>query len=211
MGKGFIGTFATVSEWFYFLLVLQLFWLMGLILGGIILGIFPATYACFAVVRKRLQKGDVRINKEFWKVYQAYFLTSQFEGWIWILIGMFIYYDIRILFAYQNIFSFIVGSIFVSILMIYGMITMLILPIHSRYELTVLNRIRLALIIAITFPHISVGLTVGTMIIYFITTKLPIFFMFIGVSSIALLYTYVSIFAFQKVEKTGYIRNIQVS
>lgn len=196
-----MDTFTIVGEWLYFLLILQLFWLMGLILGGVILGIFPATYAMFTVIRKRLLDGDVRINKEFWKSYQSVFLRSQLEGWIWILIGMFIYYDVRLLFAYQNLTGFIIGSLFVSILMIYGLCTMVLLPIHSHYNLTVLNRIRLALMIVITLPHISVGLSVGSIIMYFIITKIPILFMLIGVTLLALLYTYLSSFAFRKVEE----------
>ncbi len=194
-------TFTTAGEWIYFLLILQLFWVIGVILGGVIFGIFPATYAIFAVIRKSLMKGDVRINKEFWKNYQSVFLRSQLEGWVWILVGVFIYYDVRLLFAYQNIAGFIVGSLFVSILIIYGLCTMVLLPIYFHYNLTTLNRIRLALMIVIILPYISVGLSVGSIILYFIATKIPILFMLIGITLTALLYTYLTSFAFHKVKE----------
>lgn len=205
MGKGFVGNLTIVGEWLYFLLMLQLIWFAGLILGGIVLGIFPATYAVFVIVRNRLREGDIKISRRFWKVYKTNFLKRQIGGWIWLLIGILIYYDIRLMFAYYNLFGFVVGSFFISILIIYGLCTMLLLPIYSNYELTILNRIRLALIIAVTFPHISVGLSLFTVAIYIIAIKIPTLVMLIGISLVALIYTYLSSFAFQKIEETGFI------
>lgn len=196
-----MSTFATVGEWLYFLLILQLHWFMGVMLGGIILGVFPATYATFIVVRKQLLQGDVKVNKVFWRTYQSAFLKSQLEGWIWSIIGMFIYYDIRLLFAYQNLVGFVIASLFIAILMIYGLCSMVLLPIYAHFNLTVLNRVRLALMIVITIPHISVGLSVGSIMIYFVAIKIPILFMLIGISLIALLYTYLSSYAFHKVQE----------
>lgn len=199
--NGMMNAFTILGEWLYFFLILQLYWFIGVILGGVILGIFPSTYAAFAVVRKHLLQSDMNINKVFWGNYQAVFLKSQLKGWTWSLIGMFIYYDIRLLFAYQNLVGFVLASLFVTMLMIYGLCSMVLLPIYSHFNLTVLNRVRLALMIVITMPHISVGLTVGTVIVYFIATKTPILFMLIGIGVIALLYTYLSSLAFQKIEE----------
>lgn len=197
------------GEWIYFLLMLQLLWLMGLLVGGVILGFFSATCASFVVARKRLRKEDVRISREFWQAYQTVFFRSQLEGWIWVFIGLFIYYDMRLMFSYQNIFGFIAGSLFVSLLILYGLCTMITLPVYAYYDLTALDRVRLALMIAVTYPHISVCLSLGTVIIYMIAKILPVLFLLIGISAMILFYTYVATFALQKIAKSGFIQSDQ--
>lgn len=200
-----IERFNTISEWVYFFLIVQVLWIIGVMLGGVILGIFPATYAMFAVVRKRIQDGDVSVNREFWKIYKSSFLKVQIQSWIWVLIGVFIYYDVRLLFSYQQVLTTIFAVIFVSVLIVYLLVSMLLIPIYNHYELTAFNRIRLASMIAIMLPYISIGLGVSTIGIYLLVTHLPVLFVFFGISLTAYLYTMMATFAFNKVEEKGFI------
>jgi uncharacterized membrane protein YesL len=203
-----MGRFAVISEWIYLLFVIQMFWLVGAVIGLGLFGIIPSTLAMFAVFRKRLQDGDVDIIKTFWNAYRTMFFKSQLTGLFWILLGLFLYYDIRILFNYQNTFSFIIGAILISVLLIYLLATMILMPMNVHYEMTSSNRVRLSVMIAITMPHISIGLTLSTVLIYFIATYIPILFLLCGISLAAFLYMKCSQNAFIKVEATGYIRNL---
>jgi uncharacterized membrane protein YesL len=203
-----MGRFAVISEWIYLLFVIQMFWLVGAVIGLGLFGIIPSTLAMFAVFRKRLQDGDVDIIKTFWNAYRTMFFKSQLTGLFWILLGLFLYYDIRILFNYQNTFSFIIGAILISVLLIYLLATMILMPMNVHYEMTSSNRVRLSVMIAITMPHISIGLTLSTILVYFIATYIPILFLLCGISLAAFLYMKCSQNAFIEVEATGYIRNL---
>ncbi|QUW23309.1 DUF624 domain-containing protein [Sporosarcina sp. Marseille-Q4063] len=202
-----MGRFTVISEWIYLLFVIQMFWLIGAVIGLGLFGIIPSTLAMFAVFRKRLQDGDVDIIKTFWNTYRTMFFKSQLTGLFWILLGLFLYYDIRILFNYQNTFGFIIGAILISVLLIYLLATMILMPMNVHYEMTSSNRVRLSVMIAITMPHISIGLTLSTILVYFIATYIPILFLLCGISLAAFLYMKCSQNAFTKVEATGYIRN----
>ena len=106
-----MGRFAVISEWIYLLFVIQMFWLVGAVIGLGLFGIIPSTLAMFAVFRKRLQDGDVDIFKTFWNTYRTMFFKSQLTGLFWILLGLFLYYDIRILFNYQNTLPLLLGQL----------------------------------------------------------------------------------------------------
>lgn len=203
-----MGRFAVISEWVYLLFVIQMFWFIGAVIGLGLFGIIPATLSMFAVFRKRLQDGDVDIVRTFWNTYRTTFFKSQLTGLFWIVLGLFLYYDIRILFNYQNTFTFIIGAILISVLVIYLLATMILMPMNAHYEMTSSNRVRLSLMIAITMPHISIGLTLSTILVYFIATYIPILFFLCGISLAAFLYMKCSLKAFTKVEETGYMRNL---
>jgi len=203
-----MGRFSVISEWIYLLLIIQIFWLVGTVIGLGLFGIIPSTLAMFSVFRKRLQDGDVDIIKTFWNTYRTMFFKSQLTGLAWILLGLFLYYDIRILFNYQNTFSFIIGAVLISILLIYLLATMILIPLNVHYEMTNSNRVRLSVMIAITMPHISIGLTLSTILVYFIATYIPILFLLCGISLAAFLYMKCSLKALIRVEETGYITNL---
>lgn len=203
MPSKWMGTFTKVSEWIYFLWILQMCWVLGVLVGGFLFGFFPATYALFYVIEERFRKVDVNTWEKFWATYRTVFIRSQYEGALWVLLGIFIYYDIRLIFSYQHLLSLFIGSLFVSFLILYGMVTMMILPIQARYRLSTLDALRLAFIVSILFPHISLGLTITTVIIGYTAKGLPLLFLLLGMSTIALWYTFMTRFSFSRIEEKG--------
>lgn len=198
--------FTGITEWVYFLLVVQILWLIGVIVGAVVIGLIPSTVAVFALARQRIQGEDVKLNKEFWKFYKENLFKVQLQGYIWVVFGIFLYYDIRLLFSFQQIATSIIAAILVSMLILYLLSSMLILPIKVHYNLSVLNEIRLPLFISVTMPYIAIGLISSTIVLYFIATYIPILFALTGVSLTAILYTKCSFFAFEKLQKTGFLR-----
>lgn len=204
--EGIMDRFMVISQWIYFLFIVQMLWLVGIIIGFLVIGLIPSTLAVFALVRQRLQVGDVNINKEFWRHYKSNLFKAQLQGYLWVLLGLFLYYDIRLLFNYQHIITSIFAAVFVGVLIIYLLSSMLLIPIQVHYNLSMFNRIRLTLLISITMPPIALGLSFSTIILYFIATYIPILFALTGVSLAALCYTKCSFFAFEKLQKTGFLR-----
>ncbi|MFB5662794.1 YesL family protein [Alteribacillus sp. HJP-4] len=205
------GRLAVLTDWIYFLFLIQMMWFAGVLTGGLVLGLIPSTYAVFAVIRKRLQNKDVKFSRCFWQCYKLFFWQLQAPGLVWILIGVFIYYDIRLLLSYQHIAGFITGSVFVSLLLIYILATILLFPISAHYELSTFNKVRLAVLIAITMPNISIVLTAGTLAFYFAVSSFPILLLFFGLSVPALLYTKFAMRAFEKMDDRDFIRNVKES
>ncbi|MCT8139259.1 DUF624 domain-containing protein [Anaerobacillus sp. CMMVII] len=205
MVDGMMSRFTQISEWIYFLFIVQLCWLLGVAIGLGVLGISPATYAVFEVIRKRLQGEENNVGKRFWQHYRKY-LKKQWFSFLWIITGLFLYYDVRLLFSYDHLLTVILGALFVSLLILYLLCSMVIIPIFTHFEMKWPDRIRLALTVVVTQPHISLGLCLSTLGLYLILIYIPIIYFLIGISVTALLYTKLSLFAFKRIEEKGFVR-----
>ncbi|SDM26563.1 YesL family protein [Sediminibacillus halophilus] len=208
MEEGMMGRFSLFCEQVYFLVASQVRGMAGLLAGGIVLGIFPALYATFAVMETRLRHPETETNagNVFWSVYKTSFLKCQLYGYVWLALGLFLYYDIRLLFSYSNVLAFAGACLLVSLLFIYLLSSLLILPIAVRYRLTVLNSVRLSGTIAILIPFVSLALTILTIGCGLVLVYVPLLFLFCGVSFLAAASTKIASYAFRRMEQSGYLR-----
>ncbi len=208
MEEGMMGRFNQFCEQVYFLVAVQLRAMAGLLAGGIVFGLFPALYATFAVMEARLRHPGTEINAGgvFWSVYKASFLKCQLYGYVWLALGLFLYYDIRLLFSYPNVPVFVAACFLVSLLFIYLLSSLLILPIAVRYRLPVLNSVRFSATIAILIPFVSLALTVLIIVCGLVLAYVPLLFLICGISFLAAACTKIASFAFRRMERNGYLR-----
>jgi Predicted integral membrane protein len=85
------------GEWLLRLAVAHLLWIGGTLLGGVVLGIFPATAAMHEVLGGQGSGGnrdDRGIAAAFWYAYRRYFWRSQLLGYALLLSGVVLWGDL---------------------------------------------------------------------------------------------------------------------
>ncbi|OCA85997.1 hypothetical protein A8F94_14220 [Bacillus sp. FJAT-27225] len=178
---GLAGGLYKISYWIPRLFYLNLLWVLSILLGGVVLGVFPSFVAILSISRKWIEEKDVNISRLFWKAYFGDFLKSNVIGWIFIGALYVLYIDFQYI---QNLNSGVI-----SILMYVGLITISILaissliyvfPVIAQHKLKVFQTVKYSCFIGLANPLYS--LTLG-IIIYFgisLLNDLPILILFIG-------------------------------
>ena len=101
------------------------------------MGIFPATNALFAVLRKYLlNKKDVKLASDFYHFYRKDFWKSNALGYVLSLIAMVIWIDFRYFMSMTNLGMSILGNVMLLLLVFSLLSLCVVFPIFSHYELS---------------------------------------------------------------------------
>ena len=78
---GFLRKIYDISAWITRLMYVNLLWILFMLAGLIVMGVFPSTTAMFSVTRKWiLGETDTPVFHTFWKAYKQNFLQSNLVG-----------------------------------------------------------------------------------------------------------------------------------
>lgn len=187
--------------WIMRLVCLNLLWLLFILAGLAVLGFFPATAAMFAVTRKWVMgETDIPIFKTFWKNYKIDFVQTNLIGYGLLLIGAFLYVDLRFSqtaqqFVFQS-FSFI----FIILLFIYFIVLLYIFPVFVHFQFKTFAYIKQSFIIAVGRPIQSIMMFAGCVIVYFILRTIPIIVPFFSGSLMSIVIMWIAFRSFPKEE-----------
>lgn len=119
---------------------LNIYWLIGNIIGGILLGIFPSTFALVSVQRDRVYGKNDALTKSFIHYYKQFFWKANKEGGIFILGLAILVLYLRMSLNIPNHFSvyFVWLSYGLIVSYVLLMIYALILRAHLTHEWKVL-------------------------------------------------------------------------
>ncbi|WP_216776541.1 YesL family protein [Metabacillus halosaccharovorans] len=178
--------YVQLGEWCLNLFLLNCLWFMFSLIGGFFLGIFPATVALFAVLRKlTMEPGEVRIFQLFWKTYKSEFIRGNILGYVWAIIGAALLIDVRVL--HQVEMTFIHQALIIALyllLVLYVFITFYLFPIFVHYNLRFLEYYKYAFILVIGRPIKTILLFASILLIYFLFSLIPGLIPVFGVSFI---------------------------
>ncbi|MDQ0253260.1 putative membrane protein YesL [Evansella vedderi] len=190
-----------LGEWVVRLTYLNLLWILFSVLGLVIFGVFPATSAMFTVIRTWSKKDQVPVFDTFLKEYKKSFFKVNILAGFLLVIGIFIYIDFIFLGSMEGTVFTVLNYILIAIAFVYISILFYIFPVYVHYDLKNFEYIKYAFIMSISYPHLTILMLIGSIVLIatFITFPL-LFVLFLG-SSHAALIMYISNRAFQKVEK----------
>lgn len=178
--------YVQLGEWCLNLFLLNCLWFMFSLIGGFFLGIFPATVALFAVLRKlTMEPGEVRIFQLFWKTYKSEFIRGNILGYVWAIIGTALLIDVRVL--HQVEMTFIHQALIIALyllLVLYVFITFYLFPIFVHYNLKFLEYYKYAFVLVIGRPIKTILLFASILLIYFLFSLIPGLIPVFGVSFI---------------------------
>lgn len=162
-----VGEIYKMCEWIMRLAYIQFLWIIFSLIGGIFLGIFPATSAMYEVSRKWM-KGDmdVPVFKSFWNQYRKDFLKINILGWIMVIIGFVLYFYLiwgQGLIGYVSLLFYF---LFFLTAVAYIMCVIFIFPIFVNFELKLFQYLKYSLLFALSSPlHVF---KMGIIFIFFI-------------------------------------------
>lgn len=131
-----------IPEWIVKFAYINILWILFTLLGGIILGLFPATTAMFAVSRRwLLGETDIPLFKTFWNFYREDFLKSNLLGLILTMIGLALYMDYQLLYPVENAALRWLHYLFLSFTSLFLLTLLYTFPVFVHYQLKVLQMI----------------------------------------------------------------------
>src|SRR5690625_1706242 len=179
-----------ILEWITKFAYVNLLWIIFTLLGGVILGFYPATTAMFAIIRDWLRgRSDLPVLQTLWKYYKLDFLKSNLLGIflnvLLALIAADIFYTTlneQLTWTYSAFFLFF------------------IFPIVSQFDLKVISLIKNAFLIMIINPVYSFLMIVSLVSAYFIMQSVPALFFIFGSTTYAFITTWLSLHAFEEIQ-----------
>lgn len=179
--KGVTSWYIRIGEWAFHLFVLNILWFLFSLSGLFILGIFPATAAIHAVMRKLIMSADnVSIIKLFWNTFKAEFLKSNLLGYIFLVAGSIIYINLRVL---QQLDANIFNQFMIVITYIAGLLYLLTLlhvfPVLVHFNFKTIDYIKYAFVLSVGRPLQSIlmiAVLVITILLFFqVPGLIPVF------------------------------------
>ncbi|WP_176330403.1 YesL family protein [Oceanobacillus rekensis] len=190
------------GEWVYRLLILNFLWVGFTLVGFGILGIFPATHALFAVLRKFLmKKRSVKMTKDFIYYYRKDFCKSNALGYVIVLIAAILWIDFRYFMSITSFGMFVLAH-FMLLFFVFSLLSLLILfPIFTHSELSFMQYVKNALIYPFTHLGTMILLAASLGLYYFIVNQVPGFIPFLGISFPCFVIMKIILPTFQKKER----------
>ena len=180
---------------------INLLWIFFTLVGLIAFGIFPATAAMFAVVRKLIRGEEkFKILPMFWTLFRTDFLKTNGFGLIFLVISYCFYFNFYFLQLNSGELQFLFPVLI--FILISSIITLLFFfPVYVHFNLKFFQYIKQSFLIAITSPIevFTIGALAGS--IYSVATLYPgIIPLFTG-SVFAYVATLISFRSFARIEK----------
>lgn len=172
--SGFMESLNKLLEWISRLAFLNLLWISFSLLGLIFFGLFPATVAMFAVVRKwMLGNDEMSIFKTFWTAYKREFLKSNILGVIILAVGLILYIDFQFVLNASNSFVSILYVPFFIITFIFISMLFYIIPIFVHYDMKLSQVIKNSFFVMIMNPLSTFYMLIGSFGIVFVLSYAP--------------------------------------
>lgn len=155
-----------ISEWIIKFAYIHLLWICFSIIGGLILGVFPATVAMFGVIRRWLQGDtDIPVLKTFYIFYKNTFIKSNVLGFFLSITGFAFYIYFQLIDQTSGIFIKVLFYLLLIMTFMFIMTALYIFPIFVQNRFTVLEVFKNAFFMMIISPWSTI-MIISTIIIY---------------------------------------------
>lgn len=183
----------SITYWIWELVKLNFFWIVYILRGAIIFGLFPSTAALYAVARKwvRGEEQEVRVRL-YTKFYRENFKHANMIGWMALFISYIIYLNITIAPNLQSTtVKVLLYGIMIFFIIITGLLWLYCFPTIVTYALPWYHYFLVS--IHKGFIHLSYTILQIVLITIYILIimHLPLLIFFFGISVIAVMQMYI--------------------
>ncbi|MCH1625458.1 YesL family protein [Fredinandcohnia quinoae] len=157
---------------------LNLLWFSFTLLGLVLFGIGPATFAMFTVIRKWIRgNADVAIFPTYWKAYRENFKETASIGLLYAVIGLILYTDLL------YVQSLWLRIILLMVSICYLISSLYIFPVIAHYDWkSVVLKIKCSFLFGISYFQYSLMLIVILGVMCVIQIIVPGLLLFFGIS-----------------------------
>lgn len=199
---GYDGIIYRTAVWLTRLAYLNLLWILFTILGLFILGFYPATVAMFAMERKWIRGNkELPMFKTFKEEFFKNFKTANIIGHCFTLLALLIYINYQFAAVMDSWMADVFSYILFALAFLVFIIFMYIFPVFVHYQVTLIEAISFAFVIALSSPLNTILILVNVFSFFFIAIYIPgIIPVFMGsaISFITMWFAYRTI---QKIDK----------
>jgi len=195
------GVVTEISNWIINMTILNLFWFLLTLIGGVLFGWAPATVAIMAAFRHQIRNTDKgQIIKIMWEEYRKNFLKANLIGLIIKISSILLIFYSFTLTHWEGFWMLLFTVIFVIILITFIMITLFIFPVYIHYKLVFVDYFKYAFIIGLSYLHFAVIMGVSLVMIFWLFSIFPGILLVFAVSLPAMFITHLSLYIFEKIE-----------
>ncbi|GAA0308021.1 putative membrane protein YesL [Gracilibacillus halotolerans] len=174
-------------EWITKVAYLNLLWILFTILGAVFIGLFPATAATFAVVRKWITGyTDAPLFKTFWKEWKESLVQANILGYMIAVIGYILYLDFLFVTVSQTDFALLLTIPFLIISILFGLTSLYVFPVYVYFEMKPLQVFKNAFFIMLLNPFPTLIMAFGLFGIGFLLYQFQWMALFFSMSMFAL-------------------------
>lgn len=196
--KNVMNKFNIFSEWVMNLFILQLLWIGGTLIGGVIFGLFPATIALYASLRKlKHQVPDFKLFRYFVQEYKNNFKTSFIIGLFYIAAGLLgvVYY--HFLNATTNSWLAYTHPFMYIILILILFVLLYLIPVFVHYEVRLRSLVQTTFLIMMSHMKWNLPLLLTLVAVSILFIRFSVVFLFFGISLPAFIILYYCMRAFK--------------
>lgn len=187
--QGITNWYIRIGEWALNLFLLNILWFLSLLLGLVVVGVFPATVALFTVMRKLTMGSEdisvVKLVKLFWKSFKTDFYKANILGYSITLIGIILYVDLKWLQSLNSIIHQSLSIAFIIIIFVYLLTLLYLFPVFVHFNLRTIEYMKYALILALGRPIQSLLMIAGLVVTLYLLKLVPGLIPVFGVSLIS--------------------------
>lgn len=199
--NGVMGSLYEICEWVWRLAYINLLWIFFSLVGLILFGVVPATFAMFAVLRKWVMgEKDIRVFRTFWDSYRVDFWKTNFLGGILMMFGILLYIDFIFIDNLQGWYATFFSGLLILLTMLYFIMLVYIFPVFSHYKIKPYQYIKYAIHFGITSPLSVIIIGISGFVIYYLIAFIPGIIPFFSVSLISYVIMYLAYHTFRKTE-----------
>ncbi|KGA97632.1 hypothetical protein AJ85_09250 [Alkalihalobacillus alcalophilus ATCC 27647 = CGMCC 1.3604] len=200
--NGVYGVFYRAFEWIAKLAIVNILWVGFVLLGGIILGVFPATVAMFTLARKWINgEQELQISKEFWQTYKREFVKSNGLGFILTSLAVILFIDLYFFYHLESGMSQIFFYLFVVIAFNYLVMTLYIFQVYVHYDLKLFQNIKYAFILGLSNPFHTFSMILCLILCYIALEVAPASLLFFSVAPLSMMFMIIAHRIFNKIEE----------
>jgi uncharacterized membrane protein YesL len=165
--RGWSGALIRAGEWIIRLGYVNLLWVLFTLFGAGVLGLFPATAALFAVIRKwLLGEEELPVFRTFWQFYRADWIRMNGLMLIYSVMGWGLILDIRLVRGWEGWAQPWVIFFLMFALLIYLLSLLHLFPLYVHYRLKLHDYVLQAFRIALSRPLESALMAGAAFLVY---------------------------------------------
>ncbi|KYG27620.1 YesL family protein [Alkalihalobacillus trypoxylicola] len=199
---GIMSAVYQATLWIMRLALLNLYWILFSVAGLFLFGVFPATAAMLAIIRKWLyRETDIPIFKTFAGYFRKEIIKSNIVGYMTLAIGAVLYIDYRFFMMSENAVLQGLGMILFVAFLFFILTSLYIFPIFVHLDVKGFHVIKKAFMMMIINPIPTLMMIFGLLGYYFIMSRLQGLLPLYGASLFGFINMISCYFAFRKVQE----------
>lgn len=191
-----------VLTWLSQLVEIQFWWVIGVLRGFIIAGIFPATFAMFATSRSLIRGGETfSIRKKFFESYKQDFKNANLVGYFWLAIEILVVVNFRS----SLLLSGTIGTAFFwisyAVVVLWSLVGIYTIPVYSQFDIPLKELFRHVIVVMLSSPIHTLAMFIIFFIISWLIKKSLILLFLIVFAAVCDLIMRIANHRFKKIEK----------